>query len=368
MKKTLLLLLSLTAPFALGGDLTGRFDPGTRYEEPAAHAPANVSRMYARAIPRANATATIELPATGGSGMIVWTIPARRDSRTPVTTQLRTPEGSTLSRADRGSLGKGLRRFHIDAAESAELGVAGGAQDVVHVLRTAAASYHLDVDMPEDVAGVTVVAAEPESAVVLSTWAAPLSRQPGQPVTLHAELRNGDTPIAGAVVTARLASPRGRAFETIELSDRGDGIYTATITDLPERTHGAWQVRFEAEGVTAEGVRFARTGSGELVAERGAARLRAIETQVDGEGSVLRVRVPADIHLAGAYRFDVIVADRARNNLAWGEGVRKLDKGATLLEIAIPLAHLGGTNIDDLFIDARLLGLDEIGVAGRVTR
>lgn len=366
MKNTLLLLLSLTAPLALANDVTGRFDAGTRYEEPAAHAPANVSRMFARSIPRTGANATVDLPATGGSGMIVWTIPARRDARTPVTTQLRTPEGTTLPRADRGSLGKGLRRFQIDAAESAELGVAAGAQDVVHVLRTSAASYHLDVDMPEDVAGVTVVAAEPESPVVMSTWAAPLSRQPGQPVTLHAVLTNGNMPIVGATVTARLASPRGRAFESIELVDRGDGTYVATVTDLPERAHGAWQVRFEAEGVTAEGVRFARTGSGELVAERGAARLRAIETQVDGE--TLRIRVPADIHFAGSYRFDVILADGAKNAVAWGEGIRKLETGATVLEIAIPMAHIGSANVNELTIDARLLGLDEIGLAGRMTK
>ncbi|HYH09204.1 MAG TPA: hypothetical protein VEK11_19315 [Thermoanaerobaculia bacterium] len=364
MKKTLLLLLAI-APFALADDVTGRFDAGSRYEEPALHAPPHVSRMFARSIPRTGANASVELPATGGSGMIVWTIPARRDSRTPVTTQLRTPEGNKLERSERGSAGRGLRRFKIDAAESAELGVAGGAQDVVHVMHTAAASYHLDIDMPDDVAGVTVVAAEPESRLVLSTWAAPLSRQPGEPVTLHAELRNRDMPIAGASVTARLASPRGRAFETIELADRGDGVYTATIADLPERAHGAWQVRFEAEGVTAEGVRFARTGSGELVAERGAARLRAIETEVDGD--TLRVRVPAQIHAAGTYRFDVILADGAKNGVAWGEGVRKLETGETTLELRIPLAHLGETNIDALRIDARLLGLDEIGLAGRIT-
>lgn len=364
MKNTLLLLLAL-APVALG-DVTGRFDAGTRYEEPAAHAPANVSRMFARAIARTAGTTTVELPATGGSGMIVLTIPARADVRTPVSTRLRTPEGSVLVPSERGSLERGLRRFRVDAGESAELGLPGGAHDVVHVLRTAAASYHLDVEMPSDLAGVTFVAAEPESPVVLSTWAAPLSRQPHEPVTLHAELRNGDEPITGAIVTARLASPRGKASASIDLVDRGDGVYTATISDLPERTPGAWQVRFDAEGVTADGVRFARTGSGELVAERGAARLGAIHTDVDGEH--LRVRVPAEIAVAGTYRFDVILADGAKAGVAWGEGVRTLDTGATILELMIPLAHLGNTRPGDLFIDARLLGLDPMGVAGRVTR
>ncbi|HEX2059709.1 MAG TPA: hypothetical protein VHK90_03130, partial [Thermoanaerobaculia bacterium] len=118
--------------------------------------------------------------------------------------------------------------------------------------------------------------------------------------------------------------------------------------------------------VTADGVRFARTGSGELVAERGAARLGAIRTDIDGDS--LRVQVPAEIAVAGTYRFDVILADREKNGVAWGEGVRRLDTGATTLELRIPLAHLGSTRPEDLFIDARLLGLDPMGVAGRVTK
>ena len=44
MKKTVLLLLAL-APAALAADVSGRFDAGTKYEAPASHAPANVSRM-----------------------------------------------------------------------------------------------------------------------------------------------------------------------------------------------------------------------------------------------------------------------------------------------------------------------------------
>ncbi|HEX2061687.1 MAG TPA: hypothetical protein VHK90_13185, partial [Thermoanaerobaculia bacterium] len=125
MKNTLILLLAL-APVAFG-DVTGRFDAGTRYEEPSAHAPANVSRMFARSVPRTAGTTSVELPATGGSGMIVVTIPARRDARTPVSTQLRTPEGAVLVPSERGSLERGLRRFRVDADESAELGLPGGA-------------------------------------------------------------------------------------------------------------------------------------------------------------------------------------------------------------------------------------------------
>ena len=185
-------------------------------------------------------------------------------------------------------------------------------------------------------------------------------------MTLHAELRDGDAPLAGAKVTARLASPNGRTFESIALVDRGNGVYEATLADFPAQIPGAWQVRFDAEGANANGVRFARTGAGELVAERGSARLGGIRTEVVGD--VLRVSVPTDVALAGSYRFDVIVADRNGNSLAWAEGARQLNVGATSLEIGIPLADLGGVAVDDLFLDARLLGLDTLGVAGRVTR
>jgi hypothetical protein len=362
MKKNALSLLTLLllAPAVLAQDKSGRFAAGTRYAEPEAHAPATVSRMFVRALPHSGA---IDLPATGAGGMIIWTIPARPSAN--VRTRLRTPNGAILNSADRGSLERGLRRFDI-GAETTELGLpGGGAHEVVHVLSTAPARYQLDVDMPEDAGGATVVAAEPDSALTLSTWAAPLSRQPGQPVTLHAELRDGDTAINGAVLTARLASPSGHAFDAIPLTDRGDGVYSVTLADLPDSAAGAWQVRFEAEGASASGARFARTGSGELVAERGAARLGTIRTEV--AGNALRITLPAEMFIAGTYRLDLLIADDARNGVAWAEGVRTLTAGATILEIDIPLTHLGGTPIDQLFLDARLLGLDALGVAGRTT-
>ena len=338
MKKTLLLLLSL-APAAFAADVTGRFESGARYQEPDAHAPAQVSRMFARTVK----SSSVELPATGAGGMIIWTI-----GPNDVRTRLRTPAGATLAPDDRGSVERGLRRFQE------------GNDKVLHVMHTAPASYSLEVE-----GEATVVAAEPDSMLTLSTWAAPLSRQPGQPVTLHAELRDGENAIEGAHVTARLASQNGRAFDAIALEDRGNGVYEITIADLPAHIAGAWQVRFDAEGTNANGVRFARTGAGELVAERGAARLGGIRTEVAGD--VLRVSVPADVATAGAYRFDVIVADRAGNSLAWGEGARSLTTGATTLSLDIPLADLRGVAIEDLFLDARLLGLDVLGVAGRVT-
>lgn len=352
MKKTLIALL-LAAPVALAADQTGRFDAGTSYEPPALHAPANVSRMFTKAVPRTARTASVNLPASGGSNMIIWTISAGG----PVAARVTTPNGA-------------IRRFRIEGAEAAELDLPAGAHDVVHVAEKAAATYRVDLDLPADVPGVTVVAAEPESAITLSTWAAPLSRQPGQPVTLHAELRDGNMPIAGANVIARLAAPNGRAFESIALADQGNGIYRATLEDLPANMPGGWQVRFEAEGTTANAIQFARTGMGELVAERGTASLDNLRTEVVDDK--LRVTVDADVRVAGSYRLDVIAAGPeiggVRPNLGWAEGARQLERGAATISIDLPLALIGDTKIEDLFLDVRLLGLDPIGVADRVTR
>ena len=340
MKKTLLLLLSLlVATVALGADVTGRFEPGMRYEEPESHAPATTSRMFARTVDKAG---SIDLPATGNSGMIIWTIAKNR-----VATSLKTPTGAMLRPSDAGSLERGLRRFRE------------GDDEVLHVMRTTAARYQLDVAGP-----ATVVVAEPESAVTLTTWTAPLSRQPGEPVTLHAELRDGDAGIGNATITARLVSPGGRPVDA-QLVHRGDGVYSAALTDLPSDA-GTWQIRFEAGGATATGTRFARTGSGELVSERDAARLGKIQTEVVGD--LLRVSLPTDVKIAGAYRLDVLIADQDRNGIAWGEGRRDLTIGATTLSLDIPLADLGGRDPSELFFDVRLLGLDVMGVAGRVTR
>ncbi|HET8797080.1 MAG TPA: hypothetical protein VFO89_05320, partial [Thermoanaerobaculia bacterium] len=226
MKKSLLLLLTLAlaaAPGLLAADHTGRFAAGTKYEAPPAHAPASVSRMFVKSLERG--AGAVELPASGDSGMIIWAIPARTaPGSAKIATRLRTPDGAVLDTADRGSAARGVQRFVLEAAETEALGIGGGgAHEVVHIEQAAAATYELEVEMPDDVAGVLVVAAEPDSALTMSTWAAPLSRQPGQPVTLHAELRRGDAAVEGATVVARLASPNGKTFAPIALADRGNG-------------------------------------------------------------------------------------------------------------------------------------------------
>ncbi|HKR62148.1 MAG TPA: hypothetical protein VJZ00_00340, partial [Thermoanaerobaculia bacterium] len=148
MKKLFALLLLAPATFA--ADVVGKFETGTKYEAPIAHAPASVSRMFAREVPRVSSHASVELPASGDSSMIIWA-PGRG-------ARLTTPSGSVLQSSERGSIERGLRRIGLE-----------GSQEVLHVMRTAAASYRLDVDVPDDAQGVTIVAAEPDSALTLST-------------------------------------------------------------------------------------------------------------------------------------------------------------------------------------------------------
>jgi hypothetical protein len=354
---TTILLTLFTASLAFAETSVGRFPAGERYEAPAAHAPANTSRMFVRIIDKAG---DVNLPAAGDSGMIIWTIPiGNRTAAAKVSSALTTPTGASLKAGDAGSIERGLRRFKLDAAEIG-LDLPRGQQEVLHVMQAEAASYKLRVDLPDGAAGVLVVAAEPDSSIAMNTWAAPLSRQPGQPVTLHADLTGG---ITGAKVTARLASPNGRASAPIELTDNGDGTYSAMLAELPDDATGVWQVRFDADGRTADDVRFSRTGSGELVAERAIAKI--VSTKAVRDGEVLRVTASVDVAVAGMYRFDAIIAGAAdeagsRAALAWGENGQRFEAGTHELMLELPA---NGAAIADI----RLIGLDPVGVAGQVT-
>jgi hypothetical protein len=347
MRRNAILLALLLLPASLfASDVTGVFAPGQRYEAPADHAPANVSRMFVRAVTRE--TSSVDLPATGGGGMLIWTIAASKNAARH-SARLTTPTGDVLHPRDNGSIERGLRRFNFDATEVG-IDLPAGTEEVLHVQQTVAASYRLDVELPGDVPGALVVVAEPDSPIAMETWVTPLSRQPGEPVTLFAKL-TGEA--GSARVTARLGG------DTIELT-AANGVYTATLSDLPKGMAGLQQVRFEADGETSRGARFARSGSSEFVAERGAARLDRDSIRASRAGDVLRVTAAADVAIAGSYRFDVIVASNG-TALAWGEGLRQLDRGANELTIDIPL----DASARNLHLDVRLLDLETMGVAGR---
>lgn len=381
MKRTTTLLLSLIATPLLALDppaTVGKFAAGEKYAEPLREAPASVSRMYVRAVKGGDADA-VELPATGGSGMIVMLVPIGKARLRHASAMLKTPSGDQLGASEWSTSDRGVQRFVIDAA--GELGIdlgAGATQEVIHVDRTDAASYRLQVPDLSAGSGMLVVAGEPESKLTMTTSVAPLSRHDGEPVTVRAKLRDGDEPLTGVTVMVRLAVPGAPAGDAIPLVDDGqhddgepnDGEYAATLKTLPSNESGFWSVRFDADGTNRHGAVFARSGSSSFMNERTSARLDASSLHATVTDGVLHVHANADVLAAGSYRFDVIVASGAnakgeRDGIAWGEAVRTLTTGANELALDVPLAD---ASTHDLFLDVRLLNLDSMGVAGRVTR
>ncbi|MEO7919116.1 MAG: choice-of-anchor X domain-containing protein [Thermoanaerobaculia bacterium] len=388
-------LVSSLSFAATPGVVTGKFAPGEIVTPLEGHSPAHVSRTLVRTVVPIAGKITLDVPVRGGSGLIIWSIPVA-DPRNPGNSRhqggdgapsrgasLRSPSGKVLNGDDAGSADKGVRRFSFEGNELTDLDIRlTETQHVIHVDTAEAGLYHLELDAT-DAAAVTVVAAEPESPLTLASWAGPLSRQPREPLILHAELRDGEKGVAGARVSARLAAPGALAGPAIDLFDdgrhedgaAGDGVYGALVADLPAESAGSWTVRYDADGRDAEGRVFARTSSGGFVNERGAARLinNSLTGRFVGEGAerMLRVSARAEVVLEGAYRFDVIVSGTAdaegnRPGVAWGEAAVRLSAGIAPLMIELPAAGMDGDA--SLHVDIRLLGLDPIGVAGRMEK
>jgi hypothetical protein len=204
----------------------------------------------------------------------------------------------------------------------------------------------------------------------------PVSRQPGEPVTVRAELRDGGAAVTGAVVTARLAGPSGRSVPALRLRDdgrsgdgaAGDGVYGAVARRLPVAA-GAWTVRVDASGVDTHGSSFLRTGGAGFVSEPGAARLSNVRARVlPGQG--LLVSAIAHVEASGRYRMDVVVAgeaaaDGTRPGRAWAEEDLSLAPGRRALRVLVPAESLPTLGSEALRVDVRLLGFDPVGVAGR---
>jgi hypothetical protein len=369
-----LLAASLPALAAVKGTNVGTFSAGERVSPPGFHAPEDVSRMYVKTV-LPDASGRVSLPAVGDSSLIVWTMPlapSRSGEAARVSGSLMTPAGRRFATGDEGSATLGIRRFAFDEADLG-IDLPKGTHEVVHVEKAEPGLHTFDLSSTSS--GALVVVAEPDSRVVLSTWAGPLSHAPGEAVTLHAELTNGGAPLAGARVTARLAAPGAPAGESIALTDAGDGSYSVRLADLPGSASGLWTVRFEVDGRDAKGVSFARTGSAGLVNEPGAARLDTASVRATfvgrGEERMLRVTARADVRTAGDYRFDVAVsrgdaaADGSREGVAWAESTDRLERGSRSFSVDVPARLVSAGADGALHVEVRLLGLDPIGVAGR---
>lgn len=385
----LLAFLLAAAPLLAAGDVSvGRFAPGETLAPFAVASPEADSRTFVKTVTPDGGRAVVEIPATGTGTLLVWVLPSGPDgaalraggaAERELETSLTTPAGRVLGPGADGGRGDSVRRFRIEGFGAEELGLPlGGRQEALRVLAPEPGLHRLELSAP-DAAAVTVAAVELESPLVLTTWASPLSRQPGEPVAIHARLADDGAPVA-AVLSARLAPRGGAAGESVALFDdglhgdgaAGDGHYAVTLTglDLPA---GPVDVRVEAEGSDTRGRAFARTGAAGFVAERGSARLDGgsvrAEFTGEGEGRVLRVTATAAVREGGDYRLDVLAAgaplpDGSRPGLAWAEASETLGAGPAELGVEIPAALLGD---GPLHLDLRLLGLSRPGVAGRAT-
>src|SRR3954469_19423824 len=99
MKAIAALFLSLLATPLLAIDppaTVGKFAAGETYAEPLRDAPASVSRMYVRAVKGGDAIDSVELPAHGGSGMIIMLLPVGKTRMRHAAAMLKTPSGDSL--------------------------------------------------------------------------------------------------------------------------------------------------------------------------------------------------------------------------------------------------------------------------------
>ena len=369
--RSLLALSVLAATAAHAEQRGGAFPAGERYVPTPAFAPAQESRYHVQAVTLDGGSTQVRVPATGSSRLLVWTIPVAGST---LRGSLRTPDGRSL-RADEGeSAARDLGRAGFAAPD---LGMTGlrGVPEVLIVEKPAPGGHELQV---EGRGAALVVAAEPDSALTLRSMAGPLSRQPGEALTLRAELRDGSSPVLGASVSARLALANRPAGGAIPLLDdgrhadgaAGDGVYGALVEGAPDRA-GALDVRFEASGTDDRGTPFGRTSGSTVVNEPGRARLGRVSARVV-RGRGLVIDAAAIVSAPGRYRLDVTVAgaplaDGSRPALAWAEDAQRLPAGARTFRIVIPADRLPGLGVDALLASVKLLGYDPVGVAGQKT-
>ncbi|MCK6681302.1 MAG: hypothetical protein L6R30_02655 [Thermoanaerobaculia bacterium] len=403
MKKIIILtstLLLSASPVLLGAGRNvqvGAFAEGETVAPIDNKAPVASSRNFVKFVtPSDSSRASVDIPSTGTSGLIVWTIPmasvpgARRagsgsESDVPKS-QLRSPSGKVLAAESAESTDVRARRFAINDFSPEEFGLGvSRQQEVLHVDAAEPGIYTLDLAMPAHGAAYAVVTAEPDSPIALETWAAPLSRRSSDPISLHARIQNGTSGVAGGRVVAQLAPGNGPAMMSVDLFDDGkhqdgtanDGHFAAQIVSLPKGAPtGQWSVKFDASG-TAGDTAFLRTGSSGFVSEpdharlvAGNARAEAVESE-NGE-RFLRVSCVAQVEQPGTYRFDVLVGgdqnpDGSRAGVAWAESTETLATGRQTLSVDIPMNLVAGAARKGVNIDVRLLGLDPMGVAGRET-
>lgn len=316
----------LLAPLALAAATfthAEAFPPGTRYVPAPLHAPSYTS--YAFVEDWQAGTASPPLPIVGPGAALIWIMPVAADGHPAgLLPGLSGPSGLVLATGADKSADLLARRERFVAPDLGLTRLENREQNAIFVERTKRGVYSLSFPSVPMIAGAHILVAEPQSDLLLSAWASPLSRQAGEPVILHAELFDGDQAVTGAAVTAQLAPPQGEPLQKrYVLLDDGehrdgaakDGVYGAVLDDMPALP-GLWNVRLDASGVTAGGATFRRTVSAGFFSEPATARFTAAPTATV-EGDVLRIAAQAEIASGGSgvYRLEAIRCGREPESL-----------------------------------------------------
>jgi hypothetical protein len=226
-------------------------------------APERVSRAYVRTVPLARDSAPIEVPSLGSARLLVWTV-ASGDA--PASPALRRPAGARSPRVPPARPTGTVRRIAVDTTELG-LGLPG-AQEAIESPRGRGRRLR-DRAPPRPAKGaLTIVVAEPDSALTLAAHAGPLPRT-DQPVALVATLRDGSEAVTGAARGSRgsrppPAAPAPRSCSWTTGRPRATGARTTESTAARSRARsspGFWSVRFDAEGEYRSRGAFARTTS-----------------------------------------------------------------------------------------------------------
>ena len=111
--------------------------------------------------------------------------------------------------------------------------------------------------------GMTIELAQPDSPIALALETSAAVHFPGDATRVDVALAAGNTPVTNARVTATLVSPDGSRTTPIGVQAMGHGNYHALVAPgfrLDDQT-GMYSVYVMAEGTTASGVRFVKSGT-----------------------------------------------------------------------------------------------------------
>jgi hypothetical protein len=109
--------------------------------------------------------------------------------------------------------------------------------------------------------GMTIELAQPDSRIALALETTAVVHFPGDSTHVDVALLDGTTPVT-ASVTAELVSPDGSRSTPLSVQAIGAGAYSALVSPalrLDDPT-GMYSVHVTAEGTTASGVRFVKSG------------------------------------------------------------------------------------------------------------